>query len=267
MRHPRTGGYGESLLSGPPISTDELAPEYSDPERAMSRARSGRMTRSGTEDSEPVRGSGRPTRSGLNGRSNPRKRAYNDIDGMSDEEDAEPSGDEWDSDKNDDEEQMPDASEGEDDMSDADDESQDDDVEPKSLVVKLRLPKKGAQQTTETKNENGSITPPLEMGEAMQVEAPKPESDRVQERVAAASMPFPATNGVKHAMSSPNGPSSYPTPTSTSFQAPDPKHAVAPPMTDPASRFSQGGSIVYTNGVSASAGAQSADVTGTMPSH
>lgn len=230
VRQPRTGDYGESLLSAPPLSTDELAPGYSDPEQIMSRGRSGRSTRSGTEDSEPVRG-GRPTRSGGNGFGNPRKRGYNDIDGLSDEEDA--SGDEWDSDKNDDDEHMPDAEEdADDDLSEGVDES---DLETRSLVVKLKVSPKGLLQATSARStpalQNGSTTPPPAGDDMATAGAVKLENGADQKHTV-------GTNGFlevaatkqQHATSSPNAPSSYPTPTSSSFFAAEQKPQVADTM-------------------------------------
>lgn len=207
IRAPKTGEYGESLLSREVNGTDELAPEYADGSGMVS-------SRAGTEDSDPVRG-GRATRNAgrhsVNDAVNPRKRkhidGYNDIDDMSEEDEA--SGGEWDSDKNDDEgedDAMPDA----DDENDGDDESADEQEsdEPQSLVVKLKVPSK-SPAPPEVKNEdvamsNGTATPmPLE-----DVKAGATNGE------ASASTHLSANPG-----SSPTGPSGYPTPTSSSFHA------------------------------------------------
>lgn len=141
IKQPRTGDYGESLLShGAENATDELSPDY----------RNG-LPQSGEDDSEPVRPSGRDTRSAgrreVNGAVNGRKRkhidGYNSIDDMSEEDDAAPSGDEWNSDKNDGaDDEMPDADDEKDEPSE--DEEVDDDEEddgPQSLVLRLRVPR------------------------------------------------------------------------------------------------------------------------------
>jgi hypothetical protein len=212
------------------MSTDELAPEYSDPERAMSKMRSARSTKSATEDSEqPVRGA-RATRSGVNGISIPRKRTYNDIDGMSDEEDAEPSGDEWDSDKNeDDDEKMADA----DDESEEDAESDDEDNEPRSLVVTLKLSPEIMQQATNSRPaisiENGTATPPTASDEPAEPGATKQEPT-VHNEAHTVPMPYNSEAAALLAQqpgSSPTGPSPYPTPTSTSFVNGEQKAMVA----------------------------------------
>lgn len=130
IKKPRTGGYGESLLSNA-ISTDELAPDYSD-------ARGG-----GSEDSEPVRSGGRATRAAANGGAGGRTRnhieGYNKIDAMSEEEE---SVDEWNSGKEDEvEDAMPpdDDDELEDSEEDEKDEENKREDEPQSLVLKLKL--------------------------------------------------------------------------------------------------------------------------------
>ncbi len=227
VRQPRTGEYGESILSGPPLSTDELAPGYSDPEQIMSRGRSGRSTRSGTEDSEQPVGRGRPTRSGLNGVSNPRKRAYNDIDGLSDEEDAEPSGDEWDSDQNDGaDDQMPDA-EADDDLSEDVEES---DVGGRSLVVRIKVSPERLIQVTSARSspaeQNGS-TPPPAADDMTRAGAPKIEAATLDQK------PVISTNGTldtkltqQHHVASPPA-SSYPTPNSSSFLPTERKASLA----------------------------------------
>lgn len=256
MRQPRTGEYGESLLSGPPITTDELAPGYSDAEGATSRARSG------TEDSEqPVRGGGRATRSAgrSNGNSvsNPRKRkhidTYNSIDEMSDEAETDASGDEWDSDKNDaEDEHMPDANDDDDDeMSEADEESELEDQEPQSLILKLKIPSAALSRF-----ENGTSTPRSEashVDEAAEAGAPKYEAP---DQGATSGLAFRSNAEAatqQQPGSSPMGSSAYPTPTSSSFLPTEQKVAVAPaPSVQPATYPSFGTQVVnqgLANGV------------------
>ncbi|GIZ47075.1 hypothetical protein CKM354_001017600 [Cercospora kikuchii] len=139
INKPQRGEYGESLLSTNVMSTDELGPEY-DTE--------GRSQRAGTDDSDPVKPNGRPSRGNRNvdyAVTNPRKRkhieGYNDIDEMSDEDDAAASGEEWNSDQNEDEDMddAPDAPDADSEHSE-DDEEDDGDDSTRSLVVKLKLP-------------------------------------------------------------------------------------------------------------------------------
>lgn len=216
IRAPKTGEYGESLLSREVNGTDELAPEYQDGSGMTS-------SRAGTEDSDPVRG-GRATRAAgkhvTNGAANPRKRkhidGYNDIDAMSEEDDA--SGGEWDSDRNDGEdedEKMPDA-----DDEDNGDDSMDDeeDGEPQTLVVKLKVPSK-SPAPPEVKNEdiamaNGTSTP---IGEQTKAGAVNGE----------AATTSASTHLYAHPGSSPVGPSGYPTPTSSTYLTAEQKPMVA----------------------------------------
>jgi hypothetical protein len=142
---------------------------------------------------------------------------------MSDEEEAEPSGDGWDSDKNENEdERMPDVEDDDDDMSEADEESEDDD-ESRSLVVRLRVPSKGLQQATQNGASpsilNGAATAGVAGDDSTQAGAPKSEPDRLEQRVASATHHSIENGGTNYLQptSSPNGPSSYPTPTSSSF--------------------------------------------------
>ena len=218
IRAPKTGEYGESLLSKEVNGTDELAPEFAD-----GGASGVQSSRAGTEDSDPVRGGGRATRAAgrqaVNGAANPRKRkhidGYNDIDSMSDEEEA--SGGEWDSDKNeadDDDENMPDADdeadgEGEDSVDEEDEEAN---KEQQSLVVKLKVPSK-SPAPPEVKNEDtamahGSATPAP--GDDATIGASTLNGDGA------------ATTAGNHLSAHPGsspatGPSGYPTPTSSSY--------------------------------------------------
>ena len=235
IRQPRQGDYGESLLSGPPLSTDELAPEYTDGEGVRSRARSG------TEDSEePVRAAGRATRSAarpaVNGAGNPRKRkhidTYNGIDEWSDEEDAEASAEEWDSDKNQSEdEHMPDADEEDDAMSEADDESEVEDGEPASLVVRLRIPAKSLSRFSTPgptpSFKNGAATPLQTVEDSAQAGAPKCEPGEEPKLGVSAPVTKVEAPQPQQQWSSPTGPSSYPTPTSSSFLPAEQKSTIA----------------------------------------
>nr|POE65278.1 hypothetical protein CFP56_34945 [Quercus suber] len=140
VKKPRTGGYGESLLSNA-MSVDELAPEYDD-------------VRARSDESEPVRPSGRATRNAANGRAGGQHRkhieGHNNIDAMSAEEE---SADEWNSGKEDDvDDDMPtdgDANEDED-LEDSEDEPVDEEEgEPQSLLLKLKVSPKPATKVEE----------------------------------------------------------------------------------------------------------------------
>jgi hypothetical protein len=126
---PRQGGeYGASLLSRSAETPDELGPNYSEDKEA-------------SDSEQPVRGgarAGRATRGAVNGGSGLKKRqrisADDEDEGSLDDlsDDAPPTGEEWDSQANDD---------GDDAMPDADEESdllEDEDAEPKSLVITLK---------------------------------------------------------------------------------------------------------------------------------
>ena len=252
-RQPRTGDYGETLLSGAPISMDELAPEHSDADGVTPRGGSG------TEDSEqPVRGGGRAMRSGgrqaVNGVGNPRKRkhidTYNDIDEMSGEEDADASGEEWDSDENDaDDDKIPDADDEDDQMSDADDESEIEDVEPQSLVVKLKVPPKGLLD--DRRLENGTPSLPNAVDDSTQAGPPKcPPSEGVSTKPVAPAIKAEVPQQQQRLASSPTGPSAYPTPTSSSFLPPEQKPTVAAVPTHPA-LLPHAGNPGFTNGMTA----------------
>jgi hypothetical protein len=133
---PRQGGeYGASLLSRSAETLDELGPDYSESKDA-------------SDSEQPVRGGARATRGAVNGGSKLKKRKrVNDDDedegSLDDMSDDAPSGEEWDSQANDD---------GDDAMPDADDEDsellEDEDSEPKRLVVTLK--------TNGKAHENGS---------------------------------------------------------------------------------------------------------------
>nr|POE56795.1 hypothetical protein CFP56_33767 [Quercus suber] len=193
IKKPRTGDYGESLLSNA-MSVDELALDYDD-------------ARGRSDGSEPIRPGGRPTRAAANGRSAVSNRkhidGYNDIDAMSAEEE---SADEWNSGKEDDinDDMPPDADDepedSEDDADDDDDHGNDD--EPQSLLLKLKVSPKPA--TKAEQEEHGA--------DHAHVVAQEPISAPAN----------PALTGGLGSTSQvlitpPTASSAYPTPASTSF--------------------------------------------------
>jgi hypothetical protein len=129
IRKPRTGDYGEGLLSGNAHDTNGDGDEDSN-------ARTRRSGRGATNGEHQINGAG-PT--------------YGN---------EAASGDEWDSDKDDgDDDQMPDADDDKEFHADAEDEDDDDELpddeegrpeELSSLVVKLRIPGSGTATTDET---------------------------------------------------------------------------------------------------------------------
>lgn len=216
------------------MTADELAPGYSDAEGATSRG-----GRSGTEDSEqPVRpggratrGASRPSRDEVNLRKRKYKHidSYNSIDDMSGEEDSGASADDWDSDKNEVEhEPMPDLND-DDEMSEADEESEAEDEEPPSLLLKLKVPSTALARFDIRKATLESAGSPLikhaqeganedDVSDAYSNIAPASNHDALHPQ-----------EQQQVATSSPMGPSAYPTPTSSSFLAPDRKIPVLPP--------------------------------------
>lgn len=130
----RFGGvYGESLVSGQTTGA-RASPATENYERS--------------EGSEAPHGATRASRRGANhGWQKGRKHieTYNSVDEMDDEDDASSSGGEWDGG---DEEEPDIVFVGQDD--DSEDASSDEDGEPKSLVVKLKIGKPAAQQNQET---------------------------------------------------------------------------------------------------------------------
>lgn len=209
------------------MTTDELAPGYSDIDDEGARSRG----RSGTEDPEqPVRSGGRATRSAFkpapNGSSNPRKRkhidTYNSIDEMSDEEETGASGDEWDSDKNEaEDEHMPDVGKDDedDDMSEADEQSEDEDQEPRSLILRLKVPSAALSNLS-----NGTTTPQSRASPNLgAVQDESRDSKPVIDNTSGMGTLRADGDGSQHPGSSPMGPSAYPTPTSSSFLPPDHK--------------------------------------------
>lgn len=144
VRQPRTGDYGESLLSGHVMTADDLAPEYE-----------------GDDSEDPLQSGMRATRSGGNARKRKHIEGYNSIDVMSDEEDA----DEWDSDKNDGDDDDEDMAEAEDadvesGVDARDHELDDDEVDPQelsTLVVKLKMRNQSSAAPT---NDTPPTSPP-----------------------------------------------------------------------------------------------------------
>lgn len=215
------------------MTTDELAPGYSDTEGDGVRSRG----RSGTEDSEqPPRGGGRATRSAfkpsVNGSSNLRKRkhidTYNSIDEMSDEESG-ASGDEWDSDKNEaEDEPMPDVhnDEDDDDMSEADEESEDEDREPRSLILRLKVPSAALSNIS-----NGTTTPQSAASPALGAAEAGVSELALDESGSLGTLRADGDRRQQHPGSSPMGPSAYPTPTSSSFIPSD--HKIVAPASAP----------------------------------
>ncbi|KAE9983662.1 hypothetical protein EG328_009619 [Venturia inaequalis] len=166
----RMGGmYGESLLSGHADTDGASATEnYSD------------------VSEQP----GRPTRASRrgesNGRSKPRKQieGYNSLDELDDEDDAMSSGHDWDAgDEDDADDNLVD--EDEDDMSG---ESEDQDIEPKSLIVTLRYMKSGTLQTPATTSG---------VPEAAQSLA-SPITEAPSSKVPATGQPTPSLNDIHH---------------------------------------------------------------------
>ncbi|KAK5706715.1 hypothetical protein LTR97_001705 [Elasticomyces elasticus] len=210
-RQPRTGQYGESLLrqSVGVDGNDDMA-----------------LPSSGDDDgSEPPTALGRATRSARKPEaSNSRKRkhidGYNDIDDMSGEDDAAPSGDDWDSDRNEvEDEPMPDAKDEEEEPSedDLDDESED---EKKSMVVKLKLSPAALKRGTEAA-------------------APIPHASADAGPGSSHTLTNGNSNGHASAeekqhltVTPPSAASAYPTPASASFPAAETKPAVPDSQSD-----------------------------------
>lgn len=203
-------------MSGPPITTDELAPGYSDGENEPY------GDRSGTEGSERLtRGGARSTRASVRPASSGRKRrnidTYNSIDEMSDGDESDASGDDWDSEKNDNEDEpMPDLDDDNDNMSEADEESDEESLEPQSLILKVRVPSAALARIKE-----GADAP---VNHAVQTNGVKSGLSDINSSLDSVS------NGdtlpLKQGGSSPLGPSGYPTPTSLHYVPGEQKVAV-----------------------------------------
>ncbi|TKA78597.1 hypothetical protein B0A55_03887 [Friedmanniomyces simplex] len=231
-RQPRTGQYGESLLRNSlgVDGTDELA-----------------MGSSGEEGgSEPPTTLGRATRSAgkpaVSGATNPRKRkhidGYNDIDDMSAEDDAAPSGeDDWDSDRNDvEDEPVPDADEPDEEPSEAevDDEIED---EPKSFVVKLKVSPASRRKSDDSYRAKAEVPrDTTDVDDAALTSAGATKIEPQHQMANGIPNGHAGTNlapGRHLAATPPSGVSAYPTPASTSFSAAaDTKPAVAYPSAD-----------------------------------
>ncbi|KAF2463734.1 uncharacterized protein BDR25DRAFT_106767 [Lindgomyces ingoldianus] len=148
------GLYGESLLSGQ--TTERASPA------------TGEYVRSdASEEPHPTHGrSTRANATAANGWPKGRKHieTYNSVDEMDDEDDASSSGGEWDGgDEDDDADQMV-LDDDEDDLADGPSE---DELEPKSLVVRLRYPK-GAFYPSETSvlavHDQATVAPKAQVG-------------------------------------------------------------------------------------------------------
>lgn len=230
IKRPRTGDYGEGLLSHDDV------------------------TREGSEESDLP--TGRSSRAV--GRSSLRKSRniddYNDADN-SDEEDA--GEDEWDSEKNDGDESMADANEEQDREAseDGDDEEEEEDasmiiklkVSPKNLssykneqsadtgVSSLKLEESKPEAEAEKTNGDAAAHAPAPAAtEAMDIDEPK-EASALQNGYTAApapaSVPAPAVTQLQLS-TPPSGSSAYPTPASTSFPAQS-VNAAMPPTAQP----------------------------------
>ena len=189
VRQRKSGGYGESLLSNGRTGGDDRGGTPAD----------------GTEKLEKPWRDGRATRSSAaSGATNQRKRkyidGYNEIDEMSDEDDAPPSGDEWDSDQNERENEMPDVDEYDDDTSSSNTPGHD---EVPSLIVKLKIPSKAAS--------------PDPIGDSIALKPLHAATPPVEAAVDRPVAPPPHTSTALAPRSPPAGPSGYPTPTSSSY--------------------------------------------------
>ena len=168
----------------------------------------------------------------MNGAVNPRKRkhidGYNEIDAMSDEDDADQSEEGWDSDKNDgdDDDNVPGADDDDVEMSEDGIEADDEDDELNSLVVKLKVPSSALTPRS------GPGTPNV-IDDATQAVAVKSERGEMITGYLSAPALAAEASQVQQPTSSPVAPSAYPTPTSSSFQqAPEQKPVLtAPPVT------------------------------------
>jgi len=192
---PRQGGeYGASLLSRSAETPDELGPDYSESKDA-------------SDSEQPVRGgarAGRATRGVVNGGSKLKKRKrINDDDedegSLDDMSDDAPSGEEWDSQANDDgDEAMPDADDEDSDL------LEDEDGEPKRLVVTLK--------TNGKAHENGS-SPIVEVKSAEASAAAG--ALKVESTTSAATDGAQPTTTHLQVQDADVKPTEYPTPTST----------------------------------------------------
>ncbi|KAK5108300.1 hypothetical protein LTR62_008615 [Meristemomyces frigidus] len=206
-RQPRTGQYGESLLrNGVGVNTTD----DEDEEATHAYGAAG-----DDDDSEPPTTHGRATRAagkGVDDVNNPRKRkpvdGYNYPDLMSDEDDAAPSGDGWDSDENEEDSIVPDVDEDDDEPGEDDNEGDED----QSLVVRLKMSPNAmlkCRERTHAKDEDANI-------DHAAIGAMKPEHGST------------ATNGLSHHPADAKHPlkatpppetSIYPTPASASLPA------------------------------------------------
>lgn len=206
---PRRGGeYGASLLSGQ-IDEGDTALDTEDHDATdasdVPRSRSTRMA-------------GRAANNGIN--VNGKRRHVDDYDPddeMSEEEDAAPSGEEWDSEANEhDDEEMPDASDEDDNIDDEELDDLDDGI-LKSLVVKLKVPTTQASVADRNNKASASLEGPR--GDVKQEESAwRPMYDSPSQlNPPAAQLPL----------------SGYPTPASLPPAIPKPEHAVQTTTSQP----------------------------------
>jgi len=139
---------------------------------------------------------------------------------MSEEEDAGASGDDWDSDRNEaQDEHMPDAEDEKEDVSDDSEEEEEDDGEedesPRSLVVKLRLPPDD-QHSAKQPRTNGD--PEAHQHGEVDAESSAAANEATQSG-APQSEPVNPAHGSSAQLNAPSVASSYPTPASASFPA------------------------------------------------
>jgi hypothetical protein len=213
----RMGGmYGESLLSGHADTDGASATEnYSDASEQP-----GRPTRA-SRRGEP------------NGRSKPRKHieSYNSLDELDDEDEAMSSGHDWDGGDEDDVDDNL-VNEDEDELTVT---SEDDDMEPKSLIVTLHYRKRGnpQEQATTTAAPDAAQSLPMPVTEAPSIKKDIP----VQSTAALPSIPnnIPAQSKPTQA---PNGYSALaatgqPTPTLTEIQQEPLNHSHTQPVAAP----------------------------------
>ena len=174
---------------------------------------------------------------------------------MSDE-DADESEGGWDSEKNEvEDEPMPDADDEDDGVSEADIESEDEDEEPQSLILKLKVPGKALLNIT-----NGIASPVSTSSVSNTEDATNAGAlkEPTSEQTAVKSETTKSTTEIQQQpTSSPLGPSAYPTPTSSSFLAPEQKSTMVPlssllngpvngPVSQPASHQFMNGDVGHT---------------------
>ncbi|EMC97428.1 hypothetical protein BAUCODRAFT_575349 [Baudoinia panamericana UAMH 10762] len=232
IRQPRQGEYGESLLKNNlALDEDELGPS--------SGYHNGLVGDDEDDGSEPPTTHGRATRLGgrsaqANGADDASARnhidGYNNIDAMSDEDDAAQSGNDWDSERNEaEDEDMPDAGSDGDEPSEGDE----DDDQPRSLVVRLKVSPNALLKTNGASSgeRNGVRHPVTAMPNGHAEDQHMPDMEQASARAHDAEPQPPIfANGNGDGLSQPTisrspyitsnpAASAYPTPASTSFSA------------------------------------------------